>query len=79
VGKIASKISTIVLFAIRVCVAVVLGWWLMIVPFLLGLNGWGFFHSGIFVLVLPITAAFSYWLIGLVPIFRSTRVKRVTL
>jgi len=76
VGTTGSKIATMVLFTIRICVALVLGWWLMAIPFLLGLNTWGFFHSGLVVLVLPITAAFSYWLIGFVPILRSTRIKK---
>ena len=65
------------LLFIRICGAIFLGWWLMAIPFLLGLNGWGFYHSGLFVLILPFFAALAYWLLGWLPIVRLTRWEKV--
>ena len=56
---------------IRVCLSCVLGWYLMAVPFLFGLNGWGFFHSGFVVIAFPFTAALSYWVLRKVPPFKA--------
>jgi hypothetical protein len=79
VGSASPKLQVIALFVVRICGAVFLGWWLMTIPFLLGLNSWGLFHSGLVILVLPFFVALAYWLIGLMPIFRSTRAKKVPL
>jgi hypothetical protein len=62
-----------ILFVIRLGLAIILGWYLMALPFYWGLNTWAFFHSGLVLVVFPFSAAFCFWLVGKLLPFRSRR------
>jgi hypothetical protein len=69
-------------FAIRIPGALVAGWFLLIVPELIaslfGIPiGWGFFHSDLPLLCLPITIGVAYWLLGFFPWLRIVKAPSV--
>ena len=64
----------VVLLAIHLVLALILGWYLMGLPFLFfELNFWGFLHSGLPAVALPFTAALCFWIVGKIPPFRRRR------
>ena len=64
-----------VLLLTRIVFSLVAGWFLLVVPMgiaaLLGLHAWGFFHSGIALLCLPLTIGVTYAILGRFPPFKS--------
>jgi len=72
----SSTLMRALLFTTHLGLALVLGWYLMALPFLFGLNTWGFFHSGLPVVVFPCTVAICFWILGKIPLFRSRKIRR---